>query len=115
MDQRFSDVAAQDKAVFHVKVPVKSSGTEGQQCQVQQQLNMHFNIEKGDNFGQVMSQMAQMEQLQNTLDFQKIGEVMQFIDSMTKCDKVKREARDQEDYDEKPQVKADQGWKSGAQ
>ena len=75
---------------------------------------MHINIEKGDNFGQVMSQMAQMESLQNTLDLQKIGEVMQFIDSMTKCDRVKKEVRGEEDYEEKPQGKAESGWRVGA-
>ena len=30
MDQKFSDVAAQDKAVFHVKVPVEASGGDEQ-------------------------------------------------------------------------------------
>ena len=57
-----------------------------------------------------------MESLQNTLDFQKIGEVMQFIDSMTKCDRVKHEARNEDDYEEKQlQSKAETAWRVGAQ
>ena len=104
MEPKFSDVAAQDKAIFHVKLPVKAEENDSAHLQ----MNMYINIEKGDNFGQVMSQMAQMEQLQNTVDFQQISEVMQYIDSTTKCERVKRDGTLHHNKQQAP-------WRVGAQ
>lgn len=59
------------------------------ECKEQlQHLSIFMNIDKGENFGQVLSQMAHMENLDNTLDTHSIGQVMQLMDTMTRCDKA---------------------------
>ena len=113
MEQRFSDVATQPtKTVYHVRLPVMarvqeksaaashgspdksheelknvepSSVPEGKE--ELQHLNLFLNIDKGENFGQVLQQMAHMEGLENTFDTQSISQVMQLMDTMTRCDK----------------------------
>ena len=60
-----------------------------------QHLNVYMNIDKGENFGQVLQQMQQIENLENTMDTHAISSMMHLMDSMTRCDKSVNAKRQQ--------------------
>ena len=51
-------------------------------------MNIFLNVEKGENFGQILQHMSTMENLENTLDTNMLRQVLSMMDGMTSCDKL---------------------------
>jgi len=46
-------------------------------------LNMHINLDKGDNIQAVLEKLAKVEGIENTFDIESVSEVIQTLDSLT--------------------------------